>query len=244
MKLYSDDFGYNQEADYGIISLIKKGKLIGVSVLSTMVSTLSLRRLNRVLNGKNNFILGLHLNLIEGKPAQHFLKVNTLVGQNGLFFSLVFFLIKILLGKVDKSQLKSEVENQLDILRKKGLTVKIVDSHQHTHAFSPVAEIVDEVAREQNISYLRSFNSIKTYSLKAKFTYFFLKVLAFLSYFATYKKIGMPVTWRLKKKFDWTVMSWEGDSFDATSIKDNRAAFVIHPYLPYDTNRSYKNYIK
>jgi len=229
MKLYSDDFGYNQEADYGIISLIKKGKLIGVSVLSTMVSTLSLRRLNRVLNGKNNFILGLHLNLIEGKPAQHFLKVNTLVGQNGLFFSLVFFLIKILLGKVDKSQLKSEVENQLDILRKKGLTVKIVDSHQHTHAFSPVAEIVDEVAREQNISYLRSFNSIKTYSLKAKFTYFFLKVLAFLSYFATYKKIGMPVTWRLKKKFDWTVMSWEGDSFDATSIKDNRAAFVIHP---------------
>ena len=90
MKLYSDDFGYNQEADYGIISLIKKGKLIGVSVLSTMVSTLSLRRLNRVLNGKNNFILGLHLNLIEGKPAQHFLKVNTLVGQNGLFFSLVF----------------------------------------------------------------------------------------------------------------------------------------------------------
>jgi len=244
MKLYSDDFGYNKQADAGIIKLIRRGRIFGASVLATMVSASSLRRLLYTLEQKNNFILGLHINLIEGYPTQHFLKISTLVDRDGRFFSLIFFLANLFLGRINKNQIKSEIEGQLSKLLKKGLIVKMLDSHQHTHAFSPVAEITVDIARKYNISYIRSFGSIKNYSFKAKLTYAVIRVLAFLSYLAVYRKFGLPATWRSKQEFDWTVMSWESNTFDIDSVNKNRSAFVIHPYLPYDTNRSYRSFIK
>lgn len=251
MKLYSDDFGYNRQVDKGIIKLIRRNKLFGASVLSTMVTTLSLRWLTYTLNRKKNFILGLHINLIEGKPAQHFLKIRGLVDREGKFFPLLFFVLRLFLGKINQSQIKAEIESQLAILTKRGLKVRMLDSHQHTHALSPVAEIVVTIAEKQNIPYIRSFSSIKNYTFKARLTYLFIKSAAFLSYFITYKKFGLPATWKSKQDFDWTVMSWESNTFDIDSVNKNlpavrqgRAAFVIHPYLPYDSNKSYRSFIK
>lgn len=244
IRLYSDDFGYSAKADRGIIRLIRRGKLFGVSILSTMVSSASIRQLKRTLQKKSNLILGVHINLIEGKPILNYIKIKSLLNGEGEFFPLVLFILKLLFKRVDKAQVKSEIESQLTLLKSQGLRVKALDSHQHTHALSPVAEIVVDASSKYGIPYIRSFNSIKTYSLKARITYALLKVLAFISYFATYKKIGLPATWRLKQKFDWTVMSWEGKALDVRSIKKNRSAFVIHPYLPYDSNKSYLRFIK
>lgn len=244
MKLYSDDFGYNRQADKGIIKLIRRNKLFGASVVSTMVTSSSLRWLSYTLNQKQNFILGLHINLIEGKPTQHFLKIRSLVDREGKFFPLIFFVANLLLGRISKAQVKSEIEAQLTKLLNKGFRVKMLDSHQHTHTLSPVAEITVDIARKYNIPYLRSFNSITNYSLKAKLTYAFIKIVAFLSYFAAYKRFGMPATWRSKKEFNWTVMSWESNTFAIDSVEKNSSAFVIHPYLPFDTNKSYRSFIK
>ena len=244
MYLYSDDFGYNRQVDKGMIRLIKKGKLIGVSVLSSMVSSLSLNQLKRILAEKNNFILGLHINLIEGDPLQTYVKIMSLSNSNGKFFPLLIFLAKLFLGRIDLAQIKLEIESQLAKLREKGFVVKMLDSHQHTHAFSPLAEIVSEVAQEQNIPLVRNFGSIKTYSYKARITHAVLKLFAFLSYLIAYKKFGLPASWGLKQKYDWTVMSWEGKTFSLASLDPKKAALIIHPYLPYDTNRSYLSFIK
>lgn len=244
IKLYSDDFGYSTKADKGIIRLIRRGKLFGVSILSTMVSASSVRQLKRTLQKKNNLLLGVHINLIEGKPILNYIKIKSLLNGEGEFFPLVLFILKLLFQKVDKAQIKSEIEGQLTLLKNQGLKVKALDSHQHTHALSPIAEIVVDAAYNYDIPYIRSFNSIKTYSLKARITYIILKLLAFVSYIVAYKKIGLPATWRLKQKFDWTVMSWEGKTLDVKNVKTNHSAFVIHPYLPYDTNRSYLPFIK
>src|SRR3989344_3089852 len=157
MRLYSDDFGYNKQVDKSIIRLIKKDKLIGLSVLSTMVNPQSLIQLKRILKEKSNFIVGLHVNLIEGDPSQTFVKIMTLLNSSGKFYPLFFFLVKLLLKKIDKAQIKLEIEGQLAKLKEKGFNVKMLDSHQHTHAFSPVAEIVAEVAKEQKIPFVRSF---------------------------------------------------------------------------------------
>lgn len=244
MKLYSDDFGYNRQVDKGIIKLIKRNKLFGASVLSTMVTAPSLRWLSYTLNRKKDFILGLHINLIEGNPAQHFLKIRTLVDREGKLFPLVFFVIRLFLGQINKSQIILEIEAQLSKLQNKGFKVKTLDSHQHTHALSPIAEITVDIARKHNIPYMRSFNSIKNYSLKAKFTHTFIKIVAFLSYFLAYKRIGMPATWKSKQEFNWTVMSWESNTFNINTVQKSSSAFVIHPYLPFDTNKSYRSFIK
>ncbi len=244
MRLYSDDFGYDKQADKGIIRLIRKDKLLGVSVLSTMVSPISFKQLTSLLGQKKKLILGLHINLVEGLPTLPFKKVRSLVNKNGYFFPSVIFILKLLFGKIKKVHIQSEIESQLLKLKKLGLKVKMLDSHQHSHAFSPVAEVAVNIARKHNIRFIRNFDSVKTYSLKARIIYSVLKALAFLSYFAAYKKIGIPATWGLKQNFDWTVMSWEGNTFDVASVKSGRAVFVIHPYLPYDTNKSYRFFIK
>ncbi|MBI4226057.1 ChbG/HpnK family deacetylase [Candidatus Roizmanbacteria bacterium] len=244
IKFYSDDFGYDKKVDSGIIRLIKNDKLFGLSVLSTMVSSLSLHRLSNWIKPKYKFVLGLHINLIEGKPAQHRKKIKSLVGKNNQFFPLVIFLLRLLLGRVKKIHIQREIEAQLKKLQKAGFKVKMLDSHQHTLAFSPVAEITAEIAREKKIPLIRSFGSIKAYSLKAKFTFTLLKILAFLSYFISYKKIGLPASWEIKQELDWTVMSWEDNTFNVGSIKDKKAAIIIHPFLPFDSNRSYWRYIE
>ena len=243
MRLYSDDFGYNRQVDKGIIRLIKRGKLIGVSVLSSMVNPLSLNRLKRIIAEKNNFILGLHINLIEGDPLQTYVKIMSLSNSNGKFFPLLIFLARLFFGRIDQAEIKLEIESQLAKLREKGFVVRMLDSHQHTHAFSPVAEIVAEVAHEQNIPLVRNFGSIKTHSLKAKITYAILKLFAFLSYLLAYKKFGLPASWGLKQKYDWTVMSWEGKTFSLAALDPKKAALIIHPYLPFDTNKSYLRFI-
>ena len=244
MRLYSDDFGYNKQVDKSIIRLIKKDKLIGLSVLSTMVNPQSLIQLKRILKEKSNFIVGLHVNLIEGDPSQTFVSIMTLLNSSGKFYPLFFFLAKLLLGRIDKAQIKQEIEGQLAKLKKRGFNVTMLDSHQHTHAFSPIAEIAAEVAKEQKIPFVRSFASIKNYSFKARFTYAMLKLSAFFSYLITYKKLGLPASWNSKQKYDWTVMSWEGKAYKFTSLKLNKTAFIIHPYLSFDTNTSYQKYLR
>jgi predicted glycoside hydrolase/deacetylase ChbG (UPF0249 family) len=244
MKLYSDDFGYNKKVDKGIIKLIRRNKLFGASVLSTMATPRSLRWLAYTLDKKRNFILGLHINLIEGTPAEHFLRIRTLVDREGKFFPLLILVYKLFFGLVSKSQIKAEIEAQLLNLKNKGFRIKMLDSHQHTHSISPVAEIVVDLARKYDIPYIRSFNTIQNYSFKAKLTYAFIKIVAFLSYFAAYKKVGMPASWRSKKDFNWTVMSWESNTFDIDEAVKRKSTFVIHPYLPFDTNKSYRSFIK
>ena len=244
MKLYSDDFGYNKTIDKAILKLIRRNKLFGASVLSTMVTNKSIRWLAHALSRRRGFILGLHINLVEGTSAEHFLKINSLVDRDGKFFPLIVFVAKLFLGQISKSQIKAEIEAQLVYLKNKGLKIKMLDSHQHTHSISPVAEIVVDLARKYEIPYIRSFNSIQNYSFKAKLTYAFIKLAAFISYFVAYKKFGMPASWRSKKEFNWTVMSWESNTFDIDEEKRKKSAFVIHPYLPFDSNKSYRGFIK
>lgn len=232
INLYVDDFGYNQQADRGILRLIKDGKLFGVSVLSTLANSSSLSELSSTLKKSRKVILGLHVNLLEQKRTQN------------RWLPYIYFIFKLFFGRIEKQKIRSAIKNQLAILLKFGMKVKFFDTHQHTHALSPIAEIVQEIALKEGIAYIRSYRSIKTYSLKAKVTHLILKMLALISFFMAYKKIGMPASWKINQEFDWTVMSWEDETVNISSIKNKKAAFIIHPYLPFDTNRSYLRYIE
>src|SRR3989344_339655 len=243
MKLYSDDFGYNPRADKEILKLVRRDRLFGLSVIATMVSQDRLRQLVSTLVKKKEVKIGLHINLIEGKPSSHFLNIKSLVDREGKFFPLPVFLVKLFLGKVDRLDIKSEIQSQLNLLKKRNLQVDMLDSHQHTHAFSPIAEIVEEIADEESVAQIRNFNSIKIHSLRGRLTLMLVKFIAFLSYLVAYKKIGFPVSWRSAQKLDWTVMSRESDSFAVEEVVRRGLAFIIHPFLPFDKNKSYQKYI-
>lgn len=241
-KLFSDDFGYNHKVDLKLVRPIKKHQLTGVSILSTMVRRKELLLLKKTAKAtKNKLSVGLHANLVEGKPVIKL--APSLLTNKGNFYPLLYFTIHILLRKISPKDIKKELTQQLLKIARKGIKVDIIDSHQHTHALSPVAEIVSEIAQEYNIPQIRSYKSIKNYTLKAKAAYLLLKIAAYVSHLVYFHNLDLPISWKTNNKTNWSFLSWENNTLDVTQNGDNKTIYVVHPYLGFDTNRSYEKII-
>lgn len=228
MKLHADDVGYDTQINEQILKLIKTGNLSSLSILSNWSHTV---KICQKLAKYKNIDVFLHFNLIEGKSILG-KQVSSLVdNQTGEYFNRNTLIIKILLRQIDKNQIKNELLAQMLSLEKIGLKLAGIDSHQHLHALSPVAEMVDEVAVLYNIKQVRSFSQMRTVTGKGRLKYHFLKIVAKLSYFIYYGKVGLPVSWRRKKWKDFCVASWE--KVDVNKLQ-KKEILVFHPGLNFD----------
>lgn len=243
LKLHSDDFGYRDQANKRIIDLVKKNRLASISVLANMVSPKGVKALRQLQKEKADFKTNLHLNFIEGKSLEKKVKIAGLINKKRRFYPLPLFILRLFLGLIKKPTLQLELNKQLSHLKRKKIRITGIDSHQHTHALSPIAEIVVETAEKKRIGYIRSFKEIKTYSLRAKIIYLVLKTLAILSYFAAYKRFGLPATWKINNNQPFSLMSWEDKTLDIKKVLDKKTTFVIHPFLNFDSNKTYERFL-
>lgn len=242
INLYSDDFGYNPKIDLKLIRLAKKNRLSGISTLSTMVKRDNLLLLKKTAKAtRYKLSIGLHANLVEGKPLNK-VDISSLTNKEN-FYPLVQLFLRIFLHKVYAKDIKKELTQQLLKITNKGIKIDIIDSHQHTHALSPIAEVISEIAQEYNIPRIRSYKSITNHSLKAKLTYALLKIAAYISHIVYYHELDLPISWKIKNETNWSFMSWENNTLDISQNKDNKISYVVHPYLGFDTNLSYKKII-
>jgi len=260
IHFHSDDYGYNKSVDEKIIALIQKGKISSVSVLSTHALKDSLKDLVKYSSSDpsadgesrssqpaspagrqaRTIKVGLHINLVEGKSLENHSRIKSLVDKQGRFFGLPLLVARLLLGLVKTEDIEREITAQLTALRRNVVSVDVIDSHQHIHAISPVAEIVEKLANKYNLASVRSYKSVRTYTLRAKVKYLFLKFIAFLTFLRIYKKIGLPASWQVANRKPYAFMSWEDGGLDLTNGIKEDGVYVIHPYLPFDTNKSYK----
>jgi predicted glycoside hydrolase/deacetylase ChbG (UPF0249 family) len=227
---HADDYGYDELVDAKIRDLIKQKKLNSVSIMATMVTDNSLKELKKAIKSNPDIVISLHVNLVEG---------------SGIHFSVLkplpAFLIGLLTGQVHKDALAHEVASQLDYLLSKHIPVQMIDSHQHTHALAPVAEIVGKLARKHKLQ-IRTYGNVKIYSYKAVFKYAVLALLAGLTSLVWDKKLTLPITWKKDSKNGYmTVMSWEAEGDIIEHQK--KVTYVTHPFLPYDSNRSYERFV-
>lgn len=243
ITIHSDDFGYKKYSDTKIIQLLRKGKIKSVSVLINMSDTHSLNSLANLAKTKKDLKIGLHLNLVEGKSVLEKAYIPTLVDNKSTFYPLKKFIFNLFSGAISPEHIEKELLAQIKKMKQYGLRVSFIDSHQHLHAISPIAELVEKLSVEKNISNIRSYNRIKTYTLIAKIKYLLLKTAAIISHLIIFRSLALPVSWKLESALWTTIMSWEGESFDMSKVKDKNLVFVTHPYLPFDTNRSYTWYI-
>lgn len=237
---HSDDYGLSRKVDIKLLSLIAHEKLQGISILSTTIGQGSIQDLNRTLQSKKIACsLSLHFNLIEDSPLSSPNAIRSLVNSDGALYPLPLFFLHLILGKIETSEIKKELQAQLARLDDAGLQMHMIDSHQHTHALSPVAELVVDEAKKRGLQ-VRSFRMIRTFTAIGLLKYSVLKLMAFLSHWVAYGRVGLPSTWQIKEEMQNTVMSWEGQGFDVKNYMKDNIRFVIHPFLPYDTNRSYE----
>lgn len=237
--LHSDDYGYQPYNDERIFTLLESNKLRSISVLSSMIRGKTVDKLPLLAQYQPQVKVGLHINVTEGKSLEKKATTRTLTSKGGNFFSFWIFLFLLAIGMIKKEDIRAEITAQIRFLLDAGIRPDMIDSHQHIHAFSPVAEIVHDLAQTYHIQHTRSYNTVKTFTYSAKLTYLLLKLGAFLSHVIAYRQAGMPESWKSRSPEHWSFMDWEGERFDIEKQRDKKTVYVIHPFLSFDTNTSY-----
>jgi len=155
--LHSDDFGLHKEIDRGILDAAKKGILTSTSLLANgpvaedaMEEAKSYPRLG----------VGVHLNIVRGRPLSDPAEIPSLVDGNGLFFnSTGKLLLRSLIGRLSPDEIHSEYRLQTLKLINKGITPTHFDGEKHTHLLLPEAvNAVRKLMKEFAVSKVRTIN--------------------------------------------------------------------------------------
>lgn len=239
ITIHSDDFGYKNYTDKKVVQLLRKGRINSVSVLANMVDRNSIRLLKNALAVNKKAQVGIHINFTDGKSIYENPFIPSLVDKRNDFYRLPKFLIRLFLGMVDVNHMEKEAIRQIQYLKQQGIKVRFLDSHNHIHAVSPIAEMFDRICRTERIKQIRSYKRVKNFTLIAKLKNLVLKLGAYVFNLRFNGKLELPAPWKKENGEKLSFMSWEGDSFDVASLKEKNLVVVAHPYLPFDSNKSY-----
>ncbi len=226
-KLHVDDAGYNTASVDALIELCLVERVSGVSVLANAPALTYFVRQYQALPPNRRPELWLHFNLIEWPPLSSTAKV--LTDQNGQLRPRRQFLRRVLLGGLDQSVAAAELAAQLAKLESLGLKIVGIDSHQHTHAFSPVAEAVADLAKQRGLT-SRGYRQMRTKTWRGGLKLWLLKAGASWSALRTQKR-WRPASWASSGDKLYLVASWEPVSL---ANADQIALIVCHPATGFD----------
>jgi len=139
----ADDLGLTKSINEGIAKACSEGVVTAVSVIPTGEAFEDAIKVMSCLPVKD---IGAHLALTETTPllsSSKFYKNHT-----NIFFSLVS-------GRINKEDIYQELKAQLERLKKTGLKITHINSHEHVHLAPQVLDIFIRLAREYNIPAIR-----------------------------------------------------------------------------------------
>lgn len=171
LVINADDFGLAKGINNGIISAYKKGIVSSASIITAAKHADDAIKLAKENPGLE---VGIHLVLVEEKPISPPESIPSLINDKGLFYSNYFeFGINYLMNKVKLSDIEKEFRAQIEKLRKSGIEVAHIDSHQYLHMFPPILKIVIRLAKENKIKFIRLPKAnMPSFNLKELFLYF------------------------------------------------------------------------
>ena len=162
----ADDLGLSPGVTQGILEAHRTGVVRSTSLLVTFAGAAEAAALAR---GERELEIGLHLDLVGGRPAADPARIPSLVDRAGRFHPLAQFTARLLTGRVRATEIALEVRAQADRAAEWGIDALAWDSHRHTHLMPPVSRVVAAVARERGVRWLRRARPPRaTASLKAQ----------------------------------------------------------------------------
>jgi predicted glycoside hydrolase/deacetylase ChbG (UPF0249 family) len=108
--------------------------------------------------------VGLHLDLVSGRPASDPGAVRSLVDGEGRYLGLSEFTKRLLSGRVRAGDVAAEVRAQAALARSWGIVPLAWDSHRHVHLMPPVARVVGRIAREEGVRWIRRARSPRAWA--------------------------------------------------------------------------------
>ena len=139
----ADDLGLAESINEGFAKAYRDGLVNSVSVIPTGEAFGDALKMIESLGLKE---IGAHLALTETNPL---LSSSKFYKNHNRFFKDIF------LGKADLGGLRKELKAQLELLKKSGLKITHINSHEHIHMIPEILNIFISLAREFNIPALR-----------------------------------------------------------------------------------------
>lgn len=100
--------------------------------------------------------VGVHFTLVEERPISDPRHVPTLTTSTGTFpKKWPRFLARFAAGRIDLAEVEAELRAQLARALESGLSPTHLNSHQHLHLLPPIRTLVERIAREHGIPYVR-----------------------------------------------------------------------------------------
>jgi predicted glycoside hydrolase/deacetylase ChbG (UPF0249 family) len=148
--VHADDFGEAEHVTSGIIKAIEGGIVRSTSVMANMVGTEHAIQLMPLYAEGVSF--GVHLNFCEG---QSLTLAPSLTDKNGEFMAKRVLALRSLLGRLNKDELRSEIDAQIETVKKSGVPISHLDGHKHLHQLPHIFEATVLAAKRHNITGIR-----------------------------------------------------------------------------------------
>ena len=135
--LHSDDFGLHESINRAIAEAALQGTLTSCSL---MANGLAVDDAVERASHLPNLGVGVHLNIVRGRPLSDPAGIPTLVNESGRFFNSASKLAVLsMAGRLSAAEIYIEYKRQITFLMKKGIFPSHFDSEKHTHLWIPEA---------------------------------------------------------------------------------------------------------
>lgn len=150
----ADDFGFSESINEGIVKAYEEGIVTHLNLMPAGGAFDDALTKARALKLRE---AGAHLVLTEEMiPLSGPHRVVSLVRKNNKFHrSHKEFFLNLLLRKIDVPHIYRELKNQLEILKKTGIRLTCLSSHEHIHMVGAILRIFLKLAEEYDIPSVR-----------------------------------------------------------------------------------------
>jgi predicted glycoside hydrolase/deacetylase ChbG (UPF0249 family) len=150
----ADGFGFTYGVNKGIRETVESGIVTSISALANMPY---INEITSLADKYPNISIGVHFNLLVGKPLSLQEKVPSLVNGKGEFLRGQFAR-KLLKGKVKRAEIVRELDKQVEKLAKLGIKpISHFSGYQTKHLYPLFFGAALEVAKRWNIKRMRTY---------------------------------------------------------------------------------------
>jgi len=146
----ADEMGIDEPRSHGILEAHEKGIVTSASI---MANSPHLEKLSSLIREHAGLGVGVHLNLTEGSPILSHPK--TLVDRQGRFFEKMETRRRLMEGRLDLEEVRSEFDLQIRRVKDAGIDPTHLDSLHHIHVYPGVMGAVCWAARRHGITKVR-----------------------------------------------------------------------------------------
>lgn len=148
-----DDLGLHPAVRRAVADLAARGTVTSTTLLANGPAFEEALSLPQEAPGVG---IGVHLNVLRGRPLSPPEKVSTLVGGNGLFpGSYAQLFARYLSNRIDYQQLAREWRAQIQRVLDAGIRPTHLDSEKHTHVWPGFMRTAQKLAAEFDIPWMR-----------------------------------------------------------------------------------------